>query len=359
MAFLNQNNFSGTNDIPDYQLPVEAIAQQPIEPRDHARLLVDTGAEALLHHQVRDLPDFVSDGDLIVVNETKVLSARLRGKKSTGGAVEVFLLELEQPSDADDGASEQDWIAMVRPGSRVAPDTWLNIGSESGDITLRAEVGEHLADGLRRVRLVSSGSDVTAAIGKYGEVPLPPYLKTVLDDPDRYQTVYASVAGSVAAPTAGLHLTNEVLDRCRANGAQVSAIDLAVGLGTFRPVTVERLADHHMHSERYAVSPETMEACRSARRVIAIGTTTVRALESVAVTGKLAGRTDLLISGRYPWQVVDLLMTNFHQPRSTLLAMIEAFIGPRWREIYALALAEGYRFLSFGDAMLLTRAHLS
>lgn len=338
-------------------MPIGAIAQQPIEPRDHARLLIDTGVEPPLHRQVIDLPDFVGDGDLIVVNETKVLSARLRGRKSTGGAVEVFLLELEQPTDADAGASEQDWIAMVRPGSRVAPDTWLNIGPESGDTTLRAAVGEHLADGLRRVRLVSSGSDVTSAIHRYGEVPLPPYLNTVLDDPDRYQTVYASVVGSVAAPTAGLHLTNEVLDRCRAKGAQIAAIDLAVGLGTFRPVTVERLADHHMHSERYAVSPETMEACKSARRVIAIGTTTVRALESVAVTGKLTGRTDLLISGRYPWQVVDLLMTNFHQPRSTLLAMIEAFIGPRWREIYAMALAEGYRFLSFGDAMLLTRAN--
>lgn len=266
---------------------------------------------------------------------------------------------------------------MVRPGARVAPGTILTIEdpADSGVVpevdaaasgicagadsragaALEVEVGERLEGGLRRVRLLSVG-DVDEMVGRFGRVPLPPYITAELDDPQRYQTVYAAVPGSVAAPTAGLHLTIEVLDRCRAKGARVVALDLAVGLGTFRPVTVERLDDHEMHEERYAVPPETMEACRSARRVLAIGTTTARALESAAATGELSGRTKLLIAGDHPWRIVDRLMTNFHQPRSTLLAMIESFVGPRWRELYRLALAEGYRFLSFGDAMLLQRS---
>ena len=346
------------SDVPDYRLPVGAIAQQPVEPRDHARLLVDTGDGAPLHRQVRDLPEFIEEGDVIVVNETRVIPARLRGRKSTGGAVEVLLLEEAATGGVVAGGCEQDWVALVRPGARVAPGTVLRVESPArvgrrSDVTLSIEVGERLDGGLRPVRLVSHGADVTTAVARYGEVPLPPYLKAALEDSERYQTVYAAVPGSVAAPTAGLHLTSDVLDRCRARGARVVAVDLAVGLGTFRPVTVDRLVDHVMHTERYAVPAETMAACRSARRVLAIGTTTVRALESAAATGDLSGHTNLLISGDHPWQVVDLLMTNFHQPRSTLLAMIESFVGHRWRDLYALALADGYRFLSFGDAMLL------
>lgn len=351
------------SDVPDYRLPVGAIAQQPVEPRDHARLLVDTGDGAPLHRQVRDLPEFIEEGDVIVVNETRVIPARLRGRKSTGGAVEVLLLEEAATGGVVAGGvvaggCEQDWVALVRPGARVAPGTVLRVESPArvgrrSDVTLSIEVGERLDGGLRPVRLVSHGADVTTAVARYGEVPLPPYLKAALEDSERYQTVYAAVPGSVAAPTAGLHLTSDVLDRCRARGARVVAVDLAVGLGTFRPVTAGRLVDHVMHTERYAVPAETMAACRSARRVLAIGTTTVRALESAAATGDLSGHTNLLISGDHPWQVVDLLMTNFHQPRSTLLAMIESFVGHRWRDLYALALADGYRFLSFGDAMLL------
>ncbi len=272
--------------------------------------------------------------------------------------MEVLLLQETETGAVVAGGCEQEWVALVRPGARVAPGTVLRVEPPSRlgrrcDVTLAIEVGERLEGGLRPVRLVSHGADVTTAVGGYGEVPLPPYLKTALGDSERYQTVYAAVPGSVAAPTAGLHLTTDVLDRCRAHGARILALDLAVGLGTFRPVTVDHLADHEMHTERYAVPAETMAACRSARRVLAIGTTTARALESAAATGDLSGQTNLLISGDYPWQVVDLLMTNFHQPRSTLLAMIESFVGHRWREMYALALAEGYRFLSFGDAMLL------
>jgi S-adenosylmethionine:tRNA ribosyltransferase-isomerase len=197
--------------------------------------------------------------------------------------------------------------------------------------------------------------DEEAALARHGELPLPPYIHEAPPDPERYQTVYARLPGSVAAPTAGLHLTEAVLDACRAAGAEVVTIDLAVGLGTFRPVTAERLEDHDMHEERYRVPPGTMAACRRAGRVVAIGTTAVRALETAAATGELEGRTRLLITPGHRWELVDVLLTNFHQPASTLLCLVESFVGPRWRELYDLALAEGYRFLSFGDAMLLER----
>ncbi|MGE0795364.1 MAG: S-adenosylmethionine:tRNA ribosyltransferase-isomerase, partial [Acidimicrobiia bacterium] len=208
-------------------------------------------------------------------------------------------------------------------------------------------------DGTRTVRLTAA--DPPAALDRHGELPLPPSLHGPPSDPDRYQTVYARRPGSVAAPTAGLHLTRSVLDGCRAAGAEVVALDLAVGLGTFQPVTAARLEDHDMHEERYDVPAATMAACAAAERVVAIGTTAVRALESAAATGELRGRTRLLIAGDHPWRVVDALVTNFHQPASTLLCLVEAFVGPRWRDLYALALREGYRFLSFGDAMLLER----
>jgi S-adenosylmethionine:tRNA ribosyltransferase-isomerase len=223
---------------------------------------------------------------------------------------------------------------------------------ESGpDLTV--EVGASVGDGRRRVRLrAADGTD--AALAAHGVVPLPPYIHTPLADPERYQTVYAAAPGSVAAPTAGLHLTEAVLDRCRARGIEVAAVDLAVGLDTFRPVTAERAEDHQIHSERYRVPAETLAACRRARRVVAVGTTTTRALESAA-TGPAEGSTELFIHGDYPFRVVDVLLTNFHMPRSSLLLLLAAFCGDRWRELYACALAEGYRFLSFGDAMLVAR----
>jgi S-adenosylmethionine:tRNA ribosyltransferase-isomerase len=217
-----------------------------------------------------------------------------------------------------------------------------------GDGGLTVEVGEHLDGGRRRVR-------VDGDIASDGEVPLPPYIHEPLDDPERYQTVYARQPGSVAAPTAGLHLTNGVLERCRARGIGVASVDLAVGLDTFRPVTADRPEDHQIHSERYRVPAATLDACRGARRVVAVGTTTVRALESAAV-GPAEGRTSLFIHGDYRFRVVDVLLTNFHMPRSSLLLLLAAFGGERWRELYAVALAEGYRFLSFGDAMLVGRA---
>jgi S-adenosylmethionine:tRNA ribosyltransferase-isomerase len=214
------------------------------------------------------------------------------------------------------------------------------------------EVGERLAGGVRRVRFLG---DVARLLERHGVLALPPYIRSSLSDPERYQTVYAERAGSVAAPTAGLHLTREVLARCRERGVEVRTLELAVGLATFRPITTSAVADHAMHEEGYTVPVETWEACGRARRVVAVGTTTVRALESVAATGRCSGRTKLFIKPGYDFAVVDVLMTNFHQPRSSLLVMLEAFAGPRWRDLYREALAEGYRFLSFGDSMLVAR----
>jgi S-adenosylmethionine:tRNA ribosyltransferase-isomerase len=326
----------------DYPLPDHAIAQHPVEPRSAARLLVSLDAAGPpLHRTVADLPAFVGPGDVVVVNETRVLPARLRLRKATGGAVEVLLLE--------HGGADR-WEALVRPSMRVAPATTLT----SVDGTPVAEVGD-VADvhqGTRHIRLLVDPHD-------HGVVPLPPYITEPLADPDRYQTVYARLPGSVAAPTAGLHLTTEVLDAVRATGAEVHALDLAVGLGTFRPISADDIDAHVMHEERYAVPAATLEACTTTKtgRVVAVGTTTLRALESAARPGgTLEGRTDLFIRPGFEFRVVDVLLTNFHQPKSTLLVLLSAFAGhERWQDRYATALEAGYRFLSFGDAMLVSR----
>ena len=322
----------------DYNLPNSAIAQQPIEPRSAARLLVDLGAGPS-HRTVADLPDLLEPGDVLVVNETKVLAARLRLTKRTGGAAEVFLLE--QPDPADPAR----WLALVRPGRRVAAGTTLYDGD-----TPVVEVETGPGETERLVRLLDDPEG-------HGTVPLPPYIHEPLVDPGRYQTVYARTPGSVAAPTAGLHLTDEVLGALRAKGVDVRTVDLKVGLGTFLPITAPTLDGHVMHEERYDVPAATLEACRAATgRVVAVGTTSMRALESAARTGELEGRTDLFIRPGFDFRVVDVLLTNFHQPRSTLLVLLSAFAGDeRWRRLYATALAEGYRFLSFGDAMLVSR----
>ncbi len=325
----------------DYDLPDAAIAQHPVEPRDRARLLIDRGAGRRPDHRhVCDLADFVGPGDVVVVNDTRVLPARLRLSKATGGAVEVLLLEERD----DDG----DWEALVRPGRRVPSGTRLVAGPD-----LAVVVGERLDDGRRLVSVETD--DLLASLARHGEVPLPPYIHEPLGDPERYQTVYASHPGSVAAPTAGLHLTPAVLDAIRAAGAKLAQVDLIVGLGTFRPITTDDIADHVMHEERFDVPAETWEACENARRVIAIGTTTVRALESAAALGRRRGRTGLYLTPGSEFAVIDLLLTNFHLPRSSLLVLVEAFAGPHWRDLYADALDQGYRFLSFGDAMLLGR----
>jgi S-adenosylmethionine:tRNA ribosyltransferase-isomerase len=327
----------------DYELPASAIAQTPVEPRDSARLLIDEGpGRRPRHGHVTDLPTLVGPGDVVVVNTTKVLPARLRLAKPTGGAVEVLLLE---PLDPD----ERTWEALVRPSRKVPPGTTLVAGRD-----LAVRVGDDLGEGRRRVELaLGDSAGLLEVLDRHGVVPLPPYITEPLADPARYQTTYAEHPGSVAAPTAGLHLTPQVIDGIRAAGAAVHPVELVVGLGTFRPIATDAVEDHQMHAERYRVPEPTMSACGSAERVVAVGTTTVRALESAAASGDLAGRTELFIHGDRPFAVVDALLTNFHQPRSSLLVLVDAFVGPRWRDLYAEALAEGYRFLSFGDAMLL------
>lgn len=325
----------------DYDLPERAIAQHPVEPRDRARLLVDRGpGEVPEHATVADLPRFVRPGDVVVVNRTRVLPARLHLEKPTGGRVEVLLLE-----ELDDGTG---WEALVRPSRRVAAGTRLVAGPD-----LSVVVGDRLDEGRRLVEVETT--DLHAALDRHGEVPLPPYIHEPLADAERYQTVFAEEPGSVAAPTAGLHLTEEVLDGIRAAGAEIVHVDLRVGLGTFRPIVAADVEDHTMHEERYDVPQHTWDACQRAERVLAIGTTTVRALESAAALGRRSGRTGLFLRPGSELRIVDVLLTNFHLPRSSLLVLVEAFAGPHWRDLYATALAEGYRFLSFGDAMLLTR----
>ncbi|MEO6988301.1 MAG: tRNA preQ1(34) S-adenosylmethionine ribosyltransferase-isomerase QueA [Aquihabitans sp.] len=342
----------------DYPLPSSAIAQHPVEPRDAARLLVDHGpALPVEHRTVADLADLLDPGDLLVVNDTRVIPARLHLRKPTGGAVEVLLLARRPGGD---------WEALVRPSRRVADGSVLVPAGESAgddhDDQPSVTVGPVLGDDGRRSVTIGSASgpglaqdlEVAAAIG---EIPLPPYIHESLSDPERYQTVFAEHPGSVAAPTAGLHLTEAVLERCRARGVIVARVELVVGLGTFRPITADRVEDHPMHAEHYRIPPETVALLDAPRegRVVAVGTTVVRALESWAATGLTEDDTRLFIHGRYPFVVVERLLTNFHVPRSSLLALVQAFAGPRWKDRYATALGEGYRFLSFGDAMLIDR----
>ncbi len=328
-----------TLDDIDYDLPSSSIAQTPLEQRDQARLLVDRG-DSVEHRRVVGLPDLLEPGDLVVVNDTRVLPARLPLRRDTGGAVEVLLLE-----EHDDGP----WEALVRPSKKLAP------GSVVTAEGLSVEIGKDLGEGRRLVRLDPGDRPLLDVLHEVGLPPLPPYIEEQIDDPERYQTVFADRPVSAAAPTAGLHLTEEVLGRLRDRGIETATVELAVGLDTFRPVTVDRLDDHVMHSEWYSIPAETIAKIKAATRVVAVGTTSVRALETWATTGEAEGRSRIFIRRPYEWSVVDVLMTNFHLPRSTLLCLVDAFVGPRWRDLYAEALAEDYRFLSFGDAMLMIR----
>ena len=305
----------------DYDLPGELVAQTPIEPRDGARLLVYRRTSGEIEHRmIRELPD-VLDGELVVVNDTRVVPARLRMRRATGGAVEVLLVER-----ADENGT---WEALVRPSRR------LRVGERVGAVRLRESRGE----GRWLVELEGDPD---------GEMPLPPYIHEPLTDPERYQTVYGTVEGSAAAPTAGLHFTPELL--AALNPVHVT---LHVGLDTFRPVTETRLEDHELHGERYAVEAAAWERIEEATRVLAVGTTTVRVLETVARAGALSGRTTLFVLPGFEFKRVDALLTNFHLPRSTLLAVVMAYVGVEAaREIYRTAIAERYRFYSFGDAMV-------
>lgn len=342
----------------DYDLPPERIATVGAEPRDSARLLV--AFDELEDRTVADLPGYLRPGDVLVVNDTRVLPARVRFTRPTGGASEVLLLE---PLAGRDGAGHGDgwWEGLARPSSKLREGGIYPVNGH-----LAFEMGADLGEGRRLVRPLVDGEvphreALLAAIDEVGEMPLPPYLGNAhLENPDRYQTVYANEPGSAAAPTAGLHFTPELLERIEAMGVRILRVELVVGLGTFRPMTTDAVEEHVMHTESYRVPVETWRAIDEAKsaggRVVAVGTTAVRALESAAARGELVGATDLFISRGYDWRVVDVMMTNFHLPRSTLLVMIDAFVGPRWRDIYEHGLAAGYRFLSFGDAMLLRRA---
>jgi S-adenosylmethionine:tRNA ribosyltransferase-isomerase len=330
----------------DYPLPDELIAQSPAEPRDSARLLVDRGADTPLHRQVRDLCEFLRPDDLLVVNDTRVIPARLRLSRGTGGAAEVLLLE---PVDSD----RRVWEAMVRPARKLRVGEVL-FSASSGDPVV-AIVGRTDAGDTMHVELQGEGEPLDV-LTRHGEMPLPPYITSTSSEPERYQTVYARQPSSSAAPTAGLHFTPSLLEQVAALGVAVERVELVVGLDTFKPVSADDPREHRIHSERYAVRPETLEACAAARRVVAVGTTSVRALESAASLGRNEGRTTLFIHRPYQWKVVDVLMTNFHLPRTTLLMMIDAFVGERWRVLYREAIEQRYRFLSFGDAMLLDRS---
>ncbi len=324
-------------DSYDYWLPKERIAQHPLELRSSARLLdARHGPTALVDRQVTDLADILHLGDVVVLNESRVIPARLRLKRSSGGNCEVLLLEAD---------GEGNFQALIRPSKRIKSGEVLFIGKSPV-----IEVQANEIAGLRSVRVLDE--DLAKRLG---EIPLPPYIEAELADPERYQTVFASRDGSVAAPTAGLHFDLETLLAIEAKGAEVVKIDLAVGLGTFLPIKVEKLSDHKMHEEAYTIPPESWQRIKKARRVVAVGTTVLRALESAKLTGDLSGRTDLFVQEGFEFQVVDVLMTNFHVPRSTLIVLISAFYGPGWRQVYDYALNNDYRFLSFGDAMLLAK----
>ena len=305
----------------DYELPAELIAQRPAERRDDSRLLVyDRATRAVEHRRFRELPQTVPRETLVVVNDTRVVPGRIRLRRPTGGEAEVLLVER---LDGDF------WEALARPSRK------LRAGQTLGPVTLL----EHLGEGRWRVRLEGEPA---------GEAPLPPYITEPLADAERYQTVYADEPGSAAAPTAGLHFTPELLA-----SFDVERVTLHVGLDTFRPITAEALAEHGLHSERYRVEAGAWERIQGAPHVTAVGTTTVRVLESLARGDPLEGRTSLFVAPDFVFHRTDALLTNFHLPRSTLLALVMAFAGvEETRRLYRLAIEERYRFYSFGDAML-------
>jgi S-adenosylmethionine:tRNA ribosyltransferase-isomerase len=326
----------------DYDLPESLIAQKPIEPRDSARLLTDVDSAGVRHLTVSDLHTLVRPGDVIVVNDTRVLPARLALNRKTGGAAEVLLLEQRSP----DGRL---WEAMVKPARKLKEGELLEyFGKRVVRVGPRTEAGDTF--------IVEITDDAPLElIQRIGAMPLPPYIRGSLKDNERYQTVYSRRAASAAAPTAGLHFTPELMQKVQDAGARIERVELIVGLDTFKPISTDDPLDHVIHSEYYHVEPAVLQACKDANRVIAIGTTACRALESTATTGEPSGRTSLFITPGYEWKVVDTMLTNFHMPKTSLLLMIESFVGRRWRDLYAEAIEEKYRFLSFGDAMLLDR----
>jgi len=336
-----------------FELPEELIAQTPIERREQSRLLcVDRNSGQLKHRSFHELPALLKKGDCLVLNDTRVLPARLLGKRETGGAAEILLLrELQsEPGTAT-------WECLVKPGKKIRTGTNLLFGNEK----LSATVTEETDDGNRYIKFSHEG-DFTEVLERLGKMPVPPYIHKTLDDAERYQTVYSRVTGSAAAPTAGLHFTGALLDELRQCGVEICFITLHVGLGTFRPVSTENIKDHKMHSEYFTVPEDTAAAVNRIKanggRIIAVGTTSCRALESCAndagtVSG-YSGFTDIFIYPGHTYKCIDGLITNFHLPESTLIMLVSAFAGrENILNAYTEAIKERYRFFSFGDAMLI------
>ncbi|MEL7227046.1 MAG: tRNA preQ1(34) S-adenosylmethionine ribosyltransferase-isomerase QueA [Cyanobacteria bacterium J06576_12] len=339
----------------NYELPEARIAQNPVVPRDRSKLLVINSVTTHQHAHFYDLGQWLHPGDLLVLNDTKVIPARLFGRKVSGGAAEVLLIE---PLD------DERWLALVRPGRRIQPETEILFAEEEGLPLLKAVVlSRDEPTGGRVVQLVPlvEGS-VESLIHRLGRVPLPPYITESESLPEQYQTVYAQREGAIAAPTAGLHFTETLLSQLTDQGVQTAQVTLHVGIGTFRPVEVTDIETHEMHEERIEVPAATVEKIRQTKasggRVITVGTTSTRALEGAfAACGELqaySGRTDLFVYPGYQWRVIDGMITNFHLPGSSLLMMVSALIGrERLMQIYEDAITQEYRFYSFGDAMLI------
>ena len=339
-----------TSDF-DYELPEELIAQTPIEPRDHSRLMVvHTDGRPPEHRRFDNIREYLRPGDALVLNETRVIPARLLGvKEDTGVPVEILLLRRQNATD---------WEALVRPGRRLKPGAWCSFG----DGLLRCEILSSVEEIAGRTVRFHFDGVFEELLDRLGEMPLPPYIHEKLQDRERYQTVYAKTEGSAAAPTAGLHFTPELLDSIRAMGVTVVPVLLHVGLGTFRPVKADVIEEHRMHSEWYQVTPEAAETLNRIRaaggRLICVGTTSVRTIETVAdengVVRPGSGETAIFIHPGVRIKAVDGLITNFHLPQSTLLMLVSAFLGRETAlEAYREAVRERYRFFSFGDAMFI------
>lgn len=334
-----------------YDLPKELIAQEPADPRDSARLLcLGRTSGQIEHHIFHDLPDFLQPGDLLVVNNSKVLPARLVGTKVPTGAVCEVLLLHQVKGDT--------WECLAKPGKRLQPGTVVSFG----DGTLTATIDSTMEDGNKYVTFHYDTETLYEKLDEFGKMPLPPYITKQLEDQSQYQTVYAKELGSAAAPTAGLHFTPELMEKIKAKGVEIAEVTLHVGLGTFRPVKEDEISDHKMHTEWYSVSPETAQKINdthaAGHRVIAVGTTSCRTLESVAARyGEIracSGDTDIFLYPGVEFHCIDGLITNFHLPESTLIMLVSAFCGyENTMHAYKVAVEEKYRFFSFGDAMLI------
>jgi len=336
----------------DYNLPEELIAQTPIKKRDESKLLVlDKETQDIEHTHFKNITSYLKTGDVLVLNDTKVIPARLIGsKEETNATIELLLLK---------DLGDDEWECLSRPAKRLKIGTVISFG----DGILKAEVTKKLEDGMVNVRLIYNGI-LMEILDTLGEMPLPPYIHEKLNEKDRYQTVYAKNLGSAAAPTAGLHFTQDLLAKLKNNGIIITNVTLHVGLGTFRPVEVENILEHHMHSEYYEMSEETASILNAAkeenRRIIAVGTTSTRVLETVASKHKkfapCSGNTDIFIYPGYEFKAIDCLVTNFHLPKSTLLMLVSALAGKEnILKAYEEAIKNKYRFFSFGDSMFIKR----